>query len=142
MSDIEGLLKDGQEMILDDATGNAEMVSDKNILKNILYNLSSNAIKYSGEGSQIKCIVRPLDDGKVSIAVEDQGMGIPLDDQKHLFSRFFRASNVTNIQGTGLGLNIVAGYVDMLGGSITFDSREEEGTTFTVTIPLNLEHEG
>ena len=71
------------------------------------------------------------------LIVTDQGIGIPIEDQQHLFTRFFRASNVTNIQGTGVGLNIVRRYVDLLNGSITFESVHEKGTTFTVTLPCN-----
>ena len=141
ISDIEGLLKVGQKLTHIDETGDLEIATDRNILKNSLYNLSSNAIKYSGENTTIECRTR-IDDDHLVIDVNDQGMGIPMVEQKHLFSRFFRASNVTNIQGTGLGLNIVAGYVKMLGGSIDFESIEEEGTTFTLRIPLNLTYEG
>jgi signal transduction histidine kinase len=72
-------------------------------------------------------------------------MGIPKEDQTHLFERFFRAHNAMNIKGTGLGLHIVQKYVDLLGGIITFESIEKKGTTFKVTIPIpahekNLDH--
>ena len=62
-------------------------------------------------------------------------MGIPMEDQKHLFERFFRAKNATNIQGTGLGLNIVKKYIEMLNGTIKFDSKLNEGTEFCVLLP-------
>jgi signal transduction histidine kinase len=65
-------------------------------------------------------------------------MGIPLEDQQHLFERFFRASNAMNMQGTGLGLNIVKKYLDLMGGTITFTSAAGEGTTFTVQLPQRL----
>ena len=65
----------------------------------------------------------------------DHGIGIPEDEHKHLFGRFFRASNVTNIEGTGLGLNIVKGYVEILGGNITFESTRYVGSKFTVKLP-------
>jgi signal transduction histidine kinase len=68
--------------------------------------------------------------------IRDEGIGIPKEDHKHLFDRFFRASNAGNIQGTGLGLNIVKRYVDLLNGSITFSSEYEKGSTFIVSIPL------
>jgi signal transduction histidine kinase len=67
--------------------------------------------------------------------VVDQGIGIPENEQEHMFERLFRASNVTNVQGTGLGLNIVKKYVDLHGGTISFRSEEGKGSTFTVTIP-------
>ncbi|HEX5000874.1 MAG TPA: ATP-binding protein, partial [Bacteroidia bacterium] len=75
----------------------------------------------------------------VAIRVKDEGMGIPEEDQQHLFSKFFRAKNVTNIQGTGLGLNIVKRYMELLGGTITFVSTHKVGTTFIIEIPLKEE---
>lgn len=141
MDDIEGLLKKGQ--VLDHRTETIEITiqTDKNILKNILFNLTSNAIKYSGEDTVIICSTSQVDD-MLQIKIVDQGMGIPKHEQKHLFSRFFRASNATNIEGTGLGLNIVSGYVEMLNGSIDFDSIEEEGTTFILRLPIGKEDNG
>jgi signal transduction histidine kinase len=62
-------------------------------------------------------------------------MGIPKEDQKHLFERFFRGHNATHVQGTGLGLNIVAKYVELMNGSITFESKENKGTTFMIKLP-------
>jgi signal transduction histidine kinase len=76
-----------------------------------------------------------LEGGDLRTDVVDRGMGIPAKDQPYMFDRLFRASNVTNIQGTGLGLNIVRHYLDLHGGTITFVSTEGEGTTFTFRIP-------
>ncbi|MEK7253850.1 MAG: ATP-binding protein [Bacteroidota bacterium] len=108
---------------------------DKKILKNIMYNLLSNAIKYSEAGKPIDCFIEAAD-GELKIKITDYGIGIPEEDQQHLFTRFFRAHNVENIQGTGLGLNIVSRYLDLLDGEINFKSRSGEGTTFEVKIPL------
>ena len=69
---------------------------------------------------------------------QDQGIGIPKSDQVHLFERFFRATNVTNIQGTGLGLHIVGRYVDLLKGSIKYNSELEKGSTFTIQFPSKI----
>ena len=138
IGDIEGLLKEEQKIEHQDLSGNITLQTDKNILKNILFNLTSNAIKYSGEGTTVNCTTEKVDD-VLQISIKDQGMGIPKHDQKHLFSRFFRASNVTNIQGTGLGLNIVAGYVKMLNGEIDFESEPDVGSTFIVRIPINTQ---
>ncbi|MDP4666066.1 MAG: ATP-binding protein [Flavobacteriaceae bacterium] len=69
------------------------------------------------------------------MSVRDEGIGIPEEEQKHMFERFFRANNATNIQGTGLGLNITKKYIDLMRGSITFNSEEGKGTTFIVAIP-------
>lgn len=108
---------------------------DREKIRNVLINLISNAIKYSPENTTItlRSFVGPT---QVRLEVEDQGMGIPEADQKHLFERFFRAHNVINLQGTGLGLNIVKRYLDLMGGDISFKSIENKGTTFIVTLPL------
>jgi signal transduction histidine kinase len=72
---------------------------------------------------------------EVEIIASDSGIGISLDDQKHLFERFFRGHNATHIQGTGLGLSIVAKYVELMKGMIDFESIENKGTTFTIKFP-------
>ncbi len=108
---------------------------DKNVLKNIITNLLSNAIKYSPENSTIT-MTSMIDKQVINISVSDQGIGIPEDDKPHIFSRFFRAQNAGNIQGTGLGLNIVKKYLDLLNGNIVFVSEQNKGTTFTVFIPI------
>lgn len=108
---------------------------DKEMLRNVAINLISNAYKYSPEGTTVT--IRTRREGQEAILeVQDQGMGIPLEDQKHLFERFFRAHNVLNLQGTGLGLNIVKRYLDLMGGRIEFNSVENEGTLFKVSLPV------
>lgn len=112
-----------------------QIFQDKEMIRNVVINLISNAIKYSPEKGTIRVEARVTGDNLV-LTISDEGMGIPLADQKHLFERFFRAKNVTNLQGTGLGLNIVKRYLDMLGGDISFKSVENQGTSFYVSIPL------
>lgn len=108
---------------------------DKEMIRNVLINLISNAIKYSPEDARVQ--IRTSKAGNtVRFEIEDAGMGIPSADQKHLFERFFRAKNVTNLQGTGLGLNIVKRYLDLMGGEITFVSVENKGTIFKVSLPV------
>ncbi len=107
---------------------------DKKLLKNILHNLISNAIKFSPENGLIEVVVESLK-YSIKISVKDNGIGISKQDQKHLFEQFFRGQNATHIQGTGLGLNIVAKYLEQMKGSISFESKENKGTTFTVIIP-------
>lgn len=136
LGDIEGLVKEGQKINIEIEDEKQEIRTDKQVLKNILFNLISNAIKYSPRGSTITCRAG-TNNGKAYFEVEDNGIGIPEREKKHLFSRFFRASNAGNIQGTGLGLNIVTGYVKMLNGDISFESEENVGSTFTVEIPIN-----
>ena len=131
----KGLLQPNQELIKEIATQDQEVLLDKKLLNHILLNLFSNAIKYSKEDGVIKCVVEVVEDELV-IMIKDDGVGIPLREQKHLFTRFFRGSNVINIQGTGLGLNIVQEYLEVMNGTIEFESKENEGTTFVVKIPL------
>ncbi len=76
--------------------------------------------------------------GIATFQVQDQGVGIPLKDQSHLFQTFYRASNVGRIQGTGLGLAIVKRCVDLHGGEIQIESQQNVGTTVTVTLPLRF----
>ncbi len=131
--DVHGILKSGQT-IEHRCSGPEQIIfTDHRILKNILFNLFSNAIKYSPPDSEILCKFEFMTD-KVSIAVIDHGIGIPQHDQKHLFERFFRASNVEAIQGTGLGLNIVKRYLDLLEGQIDFHSTSK-GSTFRIVLP-------
>lgn len=112
-----------------------QVVSDRNVIKNILINLLSNASKYSEEGKEIKLTLNVIDKG-IQINVIDNGIGIPEKEQSNLFhSRFFRAGNVTNVEGTGLGLTIVKKYLSLINGDISFKSEEHKGTTFIITIP-------
>lgn len=112
-----------------------EMVlMDTKLLKNVLFNLISNAIKFSPENGVIY-VSTIVEDKQIVVSVKDNGIGIPKEDQKHLFERFFRGHNATNIQGTGLGLNIVSKYLELMNASISFTSEENKGTLFTITIP-------
>jgi len=140
IEDVGGLLKNGQEI---DYIHNGEAVinSDKKLLKNILLNLISNAIKFSPDNSHIT-LTTEVDDQVARIKVQDKGVGISAEDQQHLFSSFFRGGNAVNIQGTGLGLHIVKRYLDLLEGKINLISKLSEGTNITVTIPINLKNDG
>lgn len=128
----EMTLKKGQNISYQ--SSDLAVQTDKHILKNILINLISNASKYSGENDEIRIEIRSVDD-EFGISVIDKGIGIPKAEQVNLFERFFRAGNATNIQGTGLGLNIVKKYVDLIEGRITFESEEGMGSVFSVSLP-------
>lgn len=133
ISEMQSMATDSQKLI--QAHSGNEIVSiDQKLLKNVLFNLISNAIKFSPQGGSIEVDVQVLN-SSVKISVKDNGIGIPKEDQKHLFERFFRGNNATNIQGTGLGLNIVAKYAELMNGSLEFESKENKGTTFTIIIP-------
>ncbi|MCC9166850.1 hybrid sensor histidine kinase/response regulator [Pontibacter harenae] len=132
--ELQGFLKEGQDIVYKH-TGEQTVVNlDKQLLKNILLNLLSNASKYSSEGKQIFFDTSTTADA-IKITVQDQGIGIPKADQAHLFTPFFRAQNVTNIQGTGLGLNIVKKYIDIMNGSLFYESELDKGSSFTITFP-------
>ncbi|ASU31946.1 sensor histidine kinase [Mucilaginibacter xinganensis] len=108
---------------------------DQNLLKNIIINLVANAIKYSGENTFIEFNTE-IGDNICILTVKDDGIGIPENDQKHLFEAFFRAHNIGNIPGTGLGLNIVARYTMLMNGKINFKSNVNQGTLFTLSFPI------
>ncbi len=128
------LVASRQQNIVSSYEGLEEVNLDKKLVKNILFNLISNAIKFSPDGGEINIAVN-TEAKWLSIQVKDEGIGISVSDQKHLFERFFRGDNATHIQGTGLGLNIVARYVELMRGSITVNSEENKGTLFLLKIP-------
>lgn len=133
LDEMSGNLKNGQKLI-NHVKSKFIHITDAQLFRNVIINLVSNAIKYSGEGDVIEIDVN--DRGEYClISVKDHGIGIPEKDQERMFSRFFRAGNVTNIEGTGLGLNIVERYLELLDGSLSFESKEGEGTTFFVKLP-------
>jgi signal transduction histidine kinase len=136
IGEINGIIKKGQKINYGHI-GSSEVNLDIQMTRNILLNLISNAIKFSGENKMIK-INTEVNEDEVKIQIEDEGLGIPLDEQEHLFQRFFRAKNVTNVQGTGLGLNIVAKYLEVMGGKIDFKSEVGQGTIFYISIPKVL----
>lgn len=135
LSEINGILKLGQRVVYTH-TGPEIAHLDKQMSRNILLNLISNSIKFSFEDKVIR-LTTEITPKETTIIVADQGLGIPEDEKMYLFDRFFRAKNVTNIQGTGLGLNIVSKYLEAMKGKITYKSELNVGTTFTVTIPNN-----
>ncbi len=130
-------LKKGQRINLK-YEGENEVTQDRKILRNIITNLLSNAIKYSPENKEIFFQVVNKNE-RVRIDIKDQGIGIPEAEQKNIFSKFYRASNAGNIQGTGLGLNIVKKYAELLEGKISFRSIYNSGSVFTVVFPQKYE---
>lgn len=134
--EMEGFLKPGQQIIIECQEDTIQVFLDFHLLKNILINLLSNASKYSDAGKPIYLEISTEMD-KLKFSVRDEGMGIPEKDQPLLFSRFFRAGNSGNIQGTGLGLHIVKKYVELMKGDISFESILNQGTTFRLTFDQN-----
>ena len=138
-NEMNVLLKPGQEINYEH-TGNTSAYTDNSLLKHVLINLISNAIKFSPENAHIMISCK-VDNENTTIKITDQGMGIPIADQVHLFERFFRATNATNIQGTGLGLHIVGRYIEILNGSISYESKLEKGSTFKIVLPNIIKNE-
>jgi signal transduction histidine kinase len=134
IEELEWSLKENQ-FINFEYKGNTMVVLDKKILRNIFMNLITNAIKYSDDEILISTTV---DNDSVHIDFIDKGIGIPEEEQKHLFHKFFRAKNVVNIQGTGLGLSIVNHYVNLLGGDIGLDSILGIGTKAHLSLPQDI----
>lgn len=130
--DLSNILKKNQKFIYHKYGDIRNVYTDSKYLNIILKNLIGNAIKYSEKPIEIRVFYKTH---SVTIEIEDRGIGISKADQQHLFQRFFRAQNAVNIQGTGIGLNIVKEYVDLLNFSIDYKSELNEGTTFSVTIP-------
>ncbi|GAB3572218.1 sensor histidine kinase [Hymenobacter daeguensis] len=132
-TEVQGLRKPGQriETQLEVA---GPLWLDASLLRKVLVNLLSNALKYSGENSTVT-VRATAATRQLTLSVQDHGIGISAEDQEHLFERFFRARNATNLPGTGLGLYIIARYLDLLGGRISLRSELNVGTTVTLTIP-------
>jgi signal transduction histidine kinase len=137
IEEMEGALKTGQRVQTKMNVATEYVYIDKQLLRAILLNFVSNAIKFSPNDSIIQmnfnCTAELF-----SFDITDKGIGISEEDQQHLFERFFRAQNASNIQGTGLGLHIVTKYLELLSGTVSFESILNEGTTFTVQIPQPL----
>lgn len=134
LHEIKGITKIGQHIDFVHE-GNKEVELDASMLRNVMINLLSNAIKFSREGGKITVQTR-VNDSAVHISITDNGIGISKEDHKHLFERFFRGKNVTNIQGTGLGLHIVGKYVELMDGQIECISNPESGTTFNIIFKI------
>ncbi len=130
-TELEGIAKKDQQIIYRH-TGEERVLLDPSLLRNVITNLLSNAIKFSSENGIIE-VDSKVGAGEILITVQDHGLGISKEDQEHLFERFFRGANVTNIQGTGLGLHIVGRYIEIMDGKIEFESELEKGTRFIIT---------
>lgn len=131
-------MKKGQRLQFDCNGKSCDINTDRNILRHILCNLISNAIKFSAEGTVIS-LSADVKENYFIFSIQDHGIGISKEDQKKLFTRFFRGNNANAIQGTGLGLHIVQRYLDLLGGKIECKSQLNKGTQFILSVPLNVD---
>ncbi|MCE3294396.1 MAG: sensor signal transduction histidine kinase [Crocinitomicaceae bacterium] len=128
------VMKDENHTLVQVYEGNPLVSIDKKLLRHMVLNLLTNAIKFSPEGGKIEVNAK-VTASEIRIAIKDEGIGIAPEAQKNLFERFFRADNAMHIQGTGLGLNIVAKYAELMHGTIELESEENKGTTFIIIIP-------
>ena len=132
------LLKDGQKINYPENIDDYSLYQDEKILELALSNLVNNAIKYSSENTIVDINISQ-DETYTTFKIKDNGMGIPLKDQKSIFNRYFRAENVLLVQGTGIGLNIVKSHLENLGGTISFVSEENKGSIFTIILQNKAE---
>ena len=133
--EIKPILRPNQKLLLETHQQTA-IETDPYLLKNILINLISNAIKYSPKGQDVTLEIIKAKK-QLIFKIIDRGIGIPPEDKQHMFTRFFRASNVETIKGTGLGLTIVKRYLDLVGGDMGFESKYGKGSTFFFNLPRN-----
>lgn len=129
---------DGRQLELLLPSEHVLLLTDPILLDHILCNLINNAFKFS-KGAKDPELTLTYEERQLKISIKDYGIGIPENDQKHLFEIFFRANNAIKIEGTGLGLNLTREFAHKLGGYITFQSKEGEGTEFILTIPYEIQ---
>ncbi|MCC7207951.1 MAG: PAS domain S-box protein [Anaerolineae bacterium] len=124
------------DLVIDFPDDFPHVMGDETRLRQVFDNLISNAIKYSPEGGNVR-IVGSADEHNVTVAVSDQGVGIPQDEQAHIFERFYRVDDALSrrTQGTGLGLYLARAVIAAHGGAITVESQPGKGSTFRVTLP-------
>ena len=133
--EVENSSKGTHRVITDFYNLKGQVAIDEKLLRNITTNLLTNAIKFSPGKSYVEMIVRKMSDDLI-LTIRDEGIGIPLNEVDNIFEAFQRGKGTESIQGTGLGLSIVKRAVHLLNGSIQVESKPGNGTTFTVTIPL------
>lgn len=127
-------LKEGQKIIYPDNIDALSLYQDEKVLELILTNLVNNSIKYSPENAIIEMTITQ-NEANTQFSIKDNGIGIPQEDQKNIFNRYFRARNVLLTRGTGIGLNIVKNHLENLKGKVSFKSKENSGTEFSFSIP-------
>jgi signal transduction histidine kinase len=116
--------------------GDLHLTGDPRLLSDLLRHLLMNAVKFSPAGGQINLRLW-AEPTAIHIEVEDHGLGIPQVEQSRIGQPFFRASNATYMQGSGLGLRIATLYAEEHGGGLSFVSAEGQGSTFTVRLPVS-----
>jgi signal transduction histidine kinase len=113
----------------------SQVAMDQRVIEIALQNLLSNALKYSAPDSQVSLELRGSAFGRILFTVRDCGIGIPEEDMSHIFTSFYRASNVGDVPGTGLGLAIVKACADVHGGTVEMESSPGAGTCIRMCFP-------
>lgn len=139
LDEIRMLDRDAHVFSIDALDDPLMIFSDPHLVRMILENILTNAVKYSPAGKVVALYLRRVENG-VELTVEDQGIGIPEKDQTHLFEAFFRGTNVEGVAGSGLGLPIVREVLDIIKGTIEIHSIEHRGTTVKIVLPVELSH--
>lgn len=135
LEEMKTILKRGQT-IRNTHEGQLIAMMDPSLLKHIVMNLVSNAVKFSSEDTVISVTTSQTESGLL-LSVKDEGIGISEQDQEHLMERFFRGTNAGNIQGTGLGLHIVSKYAELMNGTVSCKSELNKGSEFSVKFSIN-----
>jgi signal transduction histidine kinase len=137
-SQLQNICKPGQVINYIHLGRQEQVYLDKQLLKNIVNNLVANSIKFSPENSEIT-VKSEISDDNIYLSFADKGIGIPESEKNKIFRRFYRSRNTLAIaEGTGLGLNIVKKYTELMNGIIDFESKENEGTEFFITLPYQM----
>jgi signal transduction histidine kinase len=126
--------KENNQIVLKVPNREFSLKTNSTLLRHIIKNLIENALKYSPDALKPVEVMVTMYEKEFVLKVIDYGIGIPEADQKHIFDSFYRGNNISNIKGTGLGLNIVKEFSIKLGAEITFESRENSGTTLSLKI--------
>ncbi|MEA5564130.1 ATP-binding protein [Anabaena sp. UHCC 0399] len=139
IEEFTSLTTSGHEILFNCSSEATDAFMDERLLNYMLVNLLSNAVKYSLHRKTIRFdLICDQHTNLATFKIQDEGIGIPDPDQARLFESFYRASNAQSIQGTGLGLVIVKRCVEAHQGTIILNSAEGNGTTFTITLPLEV----
>jgi PAS domain S-box-containing protein len=136
LEEINMIASPGHTFVTEFSQEKIEAFVDEKLIRHIISNLLTNAVKYSPNGGKIFFSISRCTK-ELEITIEDEGIGISEEDQKKLFQPFFRGSNIETITGTGLGLSITERAVKLHNGTIIFSSKLNEGTTFRINIPLD-----
>jgi signal transduction histidine kinase len=122
------------QLIVGPVEGPLMVHGDAGLISQVLGNLVSNAVKYSPDGGPVG-LVCSRDGEAIAVVIEDHGIGIPDPDRQRVFERYYRGSNTSGIVGSGVGLYLVKTIIELHQGTITLDSRENEGSRFTIRLP-------